>query len=196
MSAPATHPAQTLTGTKKIAVTALFCAVAIVLSFIALPIFPAASFLTYDPSSVAVLFAGLAFGPQVGLAVAVISWLPHVFTATGPIGALMAILNAAAFVLPAALVYGRKRDRAGSLIGMVVGALLACAVSVLANLALTPLYMGVPLDQVVAMVAPILIPFNLLKGVINVVLGQVLLAPLMGAVEPKRAAAPRAASSK
>ena len=49
--------------TKKIALAALFTAASLILSFIQIPIFPAAPWLMYDPSGIVCLIAALAFGP-------------------------------------------------------------------------------------------------------------------------------------
>lgn len=164
--------------TKRIAIAALFTAASLVLSFIQIPIFPAAPFLMYDPSGIVCLIAALAFGPQLGAAVSIISWLPRLFL--DPFGVPMGILNTLALILPAAIIYQRSgRTRVGSITGMLAGAVLAVVVSCAMNLVITPLYSGMTVAQVAAMIVPILLPFNALKMVIHVVAGQVLLAPCM-----------------
>lgn len=163
--------------TKKIALAALFTAASLVLSFVQIPIFPAAPWLMYDPSGILCLIAALAFGPKLGAAVAIISWVPRVFL--DPFGAPMGMLSTCAFIIPAALIYARGRTRTSSLAGMVAGAVLSIVVACVANLFVTPLYAGVTMQDVVYMIVPILLPFNTLKMVINVVAGQVLLAPCM-----------------
>lgn len=95
---------------KKIALTALFTAASLILSFVQIPIFPAAPWLMYDPSGIACLIAALAFGPKLGAAVAIISWLPRVFL--DPFGAPMGMLSTCAFVIPAAVVYAKADIRA------------------------------------------------------------------------------------
>ena len=83
---------------KRIALTALFTAASLMASFIQIPIFPAAPWLMYDPSGIICLIAGMAFGPKLGCAVAVISWLPRILL--DPIGAPMGILSTCALVIP------------------------------------------------------------------------------------------------
>ena len=98
------------TNTKTIALTALFTAASLALSFIQIPIFPAAPWLMYDPSGIVCLIAALAFGPKVGAAAAVISWIPRIFL--DPFGAPMGIISTCSLVVPAALIYraaGRTR---------------------------------------------------------------------------------------
>lgn len=163
--------------TKKLALAALFTAASLILSFIQIPIFPAAPWLMYDPSGIVCLIAALAFGPKLGAAVAIISWLPRVFL--DPFGAPMGMVSTCALIIPAALIYARSRTRAASIAGMIAGAVLSVAVTCALNLVVTPLYTAVTMMDVVAMILPILLPFNALKMAINVVAGQVLLAPCM-----------------
>lgn len=171
--------------TKNIALAALFTAASLLLSFIQIPIFPAAPWLMYDPSGIVCLIAALAFGPKLGAAVAIISWLPRVFL--DPFGAPMGMASTCAFVIPAALIYIRgHRSRAASVTGTVTGAVVSVAVACVLNLFVTPLYTAVSMMDVVAMIVPILIPFNVLKMVINTVAGQVLLAPCMNALKVER----------
>lgn len=166
--------------TRKIAIAALFCALSLILSFIQIPIFPAAPWLMYDPSGIACLIAALAFGPKLGAAVALISWLPRVFL--DPFGTPMGMASTCSFIIPAALIYMRGRTRGASIAGMVVGAVVSIAVSCALNLLVTPLYTAVSVMDVVGMIMPILIPFNALKMAINVVAGQALMAPMLNAL--------------
>ena len=135
----------------------------------------------YDPSGIVCLIAALAFGPKLGAAVAIISWLPRV--PLDPFGAPMGMVSTCALIIPAALVYARSRTRAASIAGMVAGAVLSVAVACALNLVVTPLYTAVTMMDVVAMILPILLPFNALKMAINVVAGQILLAPCMNVLK-------------
>lgn len=58
-------------------------------------------------------------------------------------------------------------------LGAVVSVALVCAM----NLVVTPLYTAITVQEVAAMILPILLPFNVLKMAINIAAGQVLLAP-------------------
>jgi riboflavin transporter FmnP len=50
---------------------------------------------------------------------------------------------------------------------MVVGGICSLIVCILANLVVTPLYTAVSVADVAAMIIPILIPFNLIKVVLE-----------------------------
>lgn len=171
------------TNTKTIALTALFTAASLALSFIQIPIFPAAPWLMYDPSGIVCLIAALIFGPKIGAAAAIISWIPRVFL--DPFGAPMGILSTCALVVPAALIYrAGGRTRKASLIGMLAGAALSIAVSCAMNLVVTPLYTPISIEAVAGMIIPILLPFNTMKMVINVAAGSALLGPCLNVAGP------------
>lgn len=162
--------------TKHIAIYALFVALAMVTSFIELPIFPAAPWLKYDPSGIVCLIAGFAFGPMAAAIVSVLGFVPHIFA--DPYGSLMAIGVALALSVPAAFIYRRWRTRKGATIGIVVGAVAALVIAILGNLVITPLYAHMTVAQVAVMIVPILLPFNLLKFAIHGVVTFLIYKPI------------------
>ena len=169
--------------TKRIAVTALFCAVAAICTlFIQFPILPGVTFLKYDPSAIIALIAGFAFGPATGAVVSTISYLPHVATETGLYGMIMAIIATLSLVLPASLVYQRDTSFKGALVGMGVGAVCCLIATIGANLVVTPIYMGVPVEAVIDMIVPTLLPFNILKIAINCVACALVYKPVSKAL--------------
>ena len=181
-----TH-ATTATGgwsTKRIATTALFCAVtAIATLFLEFPILPGVTFLKYDPSAIVALVAGFAFGPGTGALVSVLPYLVHLATQSGIYGAFMAIVATLTLVLPAALVYQRMTSFKGAIIGMCVGAVVCLTCCILANIVVTPLYMGAPTETVIGMIVPVLIPFNVIKIAINCVVTALVYKPLSKALQ-------------
>ena len=161
---------------KRIAIYALFVAVAIALTFVEVPIFPAAPYLKYDPSIVICIIAGFTFGPSAAAIVSVLSFVPHLFT--NPFGAIIAILVALLMSVPAAAVYRRKRTIGSAVLGLVLGTVLATAGAVVGNLIITPLYNpAITVSAVVGLIVPVLLPFNILKAVINSVISLALLRP-------------------
>lgn len=152
-------------GTQRIAMYALFVALAMAVSFIEIPLMPAAPWLKYDPSGIVCILAGFAFGPSGAVIVSVLGFVPHLFV--NPLGAVMAILVALGYSLPVAFIYRRRSTRTGALTGILLGAAVALAAAIVGNLFITPLYAHMSMQQVASMIVPILLPFNLLKFAIN-----------------------------
>ncbi len=170
--------------TKRIAVTALFCAVAAICTlFIEFPILPGVTFLKYDPSAIAALVAGFAFGPATGAVVSVLPYLVHLATESGIYGTFMAIVATLTLVLPASLVYQRNTTMRGAITGLVVGGVICLVCCILANIVVTPIYMGAPREAVIAMIVPTLLPFNVLKIVLNCVITILVYKPISKALE-------------
>ena len=164
--------------TRRIAMYALFVALAMATSFISFPILPnpAFSFLKYDPSGIVCLIAGFAYGPAAAAIVSVLGFVPHVFM--DPWGTLMAVLVALTLSVPAALIYRHVHTRKGAVIGLVVGALLALVAAIAGNLVITPIYLGCPVSEVAAIIVPALLPFNLIKFVIHGVVTFLVYKPI------------------
>ena len=161
--------------THKLALAALMCAASLLLSFIQIPIFPAAPWLMYDPSGIICLFAGLMLGPQTGVLVAVLSWLPRIFF--DPFGTPMGIISTCTFLLPATMMYQKTHQRASFTRGLLLGSILSIVAACALNLVVTPFYAHIPLEEVAAMIVPILLPFNFLKMLVNFLLAQLVFTP-------------------
>ncbi len=169
--------------TKRIAITALLCAVsAICTLFLEFPIIPGVTFLKYDPSAIIALIAGFAFGPATGAVVSTVSYLPHIATQSGIYGMVMAIIATLSLVLPASLVYKRNTTFRGALVGMGVGAVVCLVCCIAANVVITPIYMGAPAQVVIDMIVPTLLPFNLAKIAINCVVCALVYKPVTKAL--------------
>ena len=156
--------------TRRIATTALLCALAFVLTFVEIPIFPPAPWLMYDPSGIVALVAALVYGPATGTVVAVLPWVLKTLFSFNVWGHLMAILAGVALCVPAALVARR------------VGGMVSLAACVAGNIVVTPLYTAVSTADVIAMIVPILLPFNLLKIVLNCVVTALVQGPVSALV--------------
>ena len=101
-------------------------------------------------------------------------------------GALMNILVVTCFVLPAALIYKKKRTYKFAIIGLVFSIIAGVIGSIIGNLLLTPSWLGVPFDAVVALIIPVLIPFNLLKGLLNSVITLIVYKSISNIITPKK----------
>ena len=155
--------------TQRIATTALLCALAFVLTFVEVSIFPPAPWLQYDPSAIVAFVAALIYGPSTGALVVVLPWVLKTLFSFNPWGHLMAILAGVTLIVPAALVARRVGGARGLAAGMAVGAVVSLAACIAGNIVVTPLYMAVSTADVIAMIVRILLPFNVLKIVITCV---------------------------
>lgn len=162
------------------------CAISVLLSFVEFPLLPGVAWLSYDASIMPAAVCGFAYGPAAGLACGIISVVAHGILFADFTGALMNLLVVIGFILPSALVYKKIHTLKGAIIGLVLGIVFAVIMAVLGNLVVTPAWLGVPLDAVVAMIVPILIPFNLLKGLLNAILTLIVYKAISNLITPKK----------
>lgn len=172
--------------TKQLVTMALMCAIGVLLSFIEFPLLPGAAWLKFDASNMPAMVAGFAYGPGAGVAVGILTAVIHGLLMADFTGALMNVLTVTCFVLPAAIIYRRKRTYPAAIVGLVLSVIAATLAAIVGNLIVTPTWLGVPFDAVVAMVLPILTPFNLLKGLINAVLTLVIYKSISNLITPKK----------
>lgn len=119
---------------RAMAVTAVLGAAASALMFVGLhvPLMP--SFLQLDFSELPALIASFSLGPLSGVSVCLIKNLVHLFaTSTGGVGELSNFLLGAAFVLPAGLIYKKRKNRAGALAGALIGSAAMALLSLPSN---------------------------------------------------------------
>lgn len=172
--------------TRQLVTMALMCAIGVLLSFVEFPLLPGVTWLKYDASAMPAMVCGFAFGPAAGLAVGYVGAIIHGILMADFSGAIMNILVVTGFILPAALVYRRSRTFKSGVIGLVLSAVAATVMAILGNLVITPMWLGVPLDAVVAMILPILTPFNLEKAGINAVLTLIVYKSISNLITPKK----------
>lgn len=172
--------------TRTLVTMALLCAIGVLLSFVEVPLLPAAPWLKYDASAVPALISGFAFGPAAGAAVGIVGAAIHGILFADFSGAVMNMLVVTAFVVPSSVIWRRSGSWGGRVAALVAGAVSMVAFAILGNLAITPAWLGVPLDAVVALILPVLLPFNAIKAALNAVLAAAVFRaarPLLGAVE-------------
>lgn len=173
-------------GTQQLVTMALMCAVGAIFSFVQIPLIPAAPFLTYDPSLVPAMVSGFAYGAGPGIAVGALAAVIHGLVTGEWVGTLMNIVATVCYVLPAALIYGRGRTYPRAIVGLVVSVVAATAAAVVANLTIgVAFWYGSP-DVIVPLVVPALIPFNLVKTVLNSVLTLGVYKAVSNLITPKK----------
>ena len=159
----------------------VFCA----LAYVACVLFHfRASFLTFDLKDAVMTVGAMLFGPLYGLAMTLIVALLEMLTVstTGLYGFIMNVLASASFVCVASLIYTHWRTMKGALAGTVCAIFSMTAVMMLANLIITPFYMGVTAEAVAGMIPTLLLPFNLTKAVFNASLVFILYKPISTAL--------------
>ena len=167
---------------KKLTILAMFTA----LGYICLFVFRfKVSFLTLEFKDVFITMAGFVYGPLAALAVALVETLVEMVTLsdTGFWGALMNFCGSAAFAGTAALVYKYNKSFKGAIVGLTAAVFSMTAVMLLMNLFITPLYTGASLKDVVGMIPTLLLPFNLVKSVLNAGLCFMLYKPISTALK-------------
>jgi len=103
-------------------------------------------------------------------------------SSAGFIGWIMNLLASCAFACTAAIIYKKKHTLTGAIIGLTAGTLCMTAIMLLWNYLITPIYMGYPREAVAAMLIPIFLPFNLIKGAINAGITMLLYKPIVTAL--------------
>jgi riboflavin transporter FmnP len=163
---------------------ALLTAIAVVFSFIpGFPIIPLVSFIRYEFSDLPILVAVFAFGTLPGVAVAAASvFISYMVGAEGggPWGALMHFIAIGAYALTAGIVYRFDKTRRGAIIGMLAGTAVMTLMMIPANLLITPIYTGAPVDLIKSYLLPGIIPVNAVKGLITALLTFVLYKRVSG----------------
>ena len=175
------------TGVRTIVQAGMLGAIAVVLMLFEIPLPFAPSFYEIDFSEVPVMIGTFAIGPVAGAAIGLVKILLNFIingTTTAGVGEVANFLIGCALVVPAGIIYRRKRTRTGAIIGMAVGTVFMTLIGCLLNAyVLLPVYataFQMPIDALVAMgtavngsidslftfVAFAVAPFNLLKGVL------------------------------
>lgn len=162
-------------------------AISVVLMMFEIPLWFAPSFYQIDLSEVPVMIGAFALGPLAGAVIELVKILLHFImkgSSTAGVGDLANFLIGCALIVPAGLVYKKIRSRKGALIGMILGIITMTVIGSLMNaFILLPAYakaFGMPIDALVGMGSALnpaidsitsfalfmVVPFNLLKGVV------------------------------
>lgn len=165
---------------KKMSVIAVLCAIAYLVSLV----FPfKVQFLTFDLKDAIIAISALMYGPVAGLISSVIvPFIEFITTSeTGVYGFIMNFLSSAAFSVTAGFIYKYRKSFSGAIISMCASVFAVTAVMLIANLFITPYYMHVPREMVVELIPALLLPFNLIKSVVNASLTLLIYKPITAA---------------
>ena len=161
---------------KRLTIIALFCAMAFIVSII-LPI--KVMFLTLDFKDTISTICGMFFGPLAGLFCAIgVPFIEFLYSDTGVYGLIMNLLSSIAFVGVSTLIYKHKKTIWGAVIGLATAVCATVAVMLVANLFITPYYMGVTQDTVIGLIPKLIFPFNLVKSILNASMVMLIYKPV------------------
>lgn len=180
-----THTKQNSAKIKNIAVVSMFCALAyVVMITVRIPVM----FLTLDVKDAVIVLCSLLYGPVAGLSAAVVVPVLELITVgdTGVYGFIMNVLSSVTFALVSGLIYRYKRTLTGAIVGLASAVATVTAVMLLANLLITPYYMGASVADVAALIPKILLPFNLVKAVLNAAIVLLFYKPLSNVLKKSR----------
>lgn len=172
--------------TKQLVTMALMCAIGAIFMYVQIPILPSAPFLSYDPSLVPAMVCGFAYGPVSGLTVGVLAVVIHALTTGDWVGGLMNIVAAIFFILPAALTYKKLHSFRGAVTGLVLGIICATAASIVSNLTIGVWFWYPSMDFIMPLIAPAIIPFNLIKTALNSVLTLAVYKAISNLITPEK----------
>ena len=161
---------------KRLTIIALFCA----MSFIVSLIFPIkVMFLTLDFKDTISTICGMFFGPISGLFCAVVvPFIEFLYSDTGVYGLIMNLLSSITFVGVSTIIYKYKKTIWGAVAGLLTAACATVAVMLVANLFITPYYMGVTQGAVIELIPKLIFPFNLVKTILNASIAMLVYKPI------------------
>lgn len=135
--------------------------------FIHIPIFPAISFIKYDPADIPILIGTLLFGPASGILItAAVSIIQGLLVEGGVFDAIMHVLATGTLVILSGTIYKQSKTSRSAIAGLLAGTFGMAAIMIAANLIITPLYLGISRSLIFPLL-PYIILFNLLKAGVN-----------------------------
>ena len=171
---------------------AMLTAVAYVVMYLSKMLPSVNGFLDFDFKDVVICIGGFIYGPVPAAIISIVVALIEAVTIshTGPIGLLMNIIATCSFCCTATFVYKKHHTMRGAVLGLTLGTMVLVAVMLLWNYLITPIYQGVPRDVVAAMLPTVFLPFNLVKGGMNMAATLLLYKPIVTALRKAGLVAP------
>lgn len=177
---------------------AMLSSVATILMLLEFPLpFVAPPFYELDFSEVPVLIGAFALGPLAGVAVEGVKIILNLVingTITAGVGELANFVMGVAFVLPASIIYKRRKTKSNAALGLVTGGAIMVIISCFINgYIMIPLYSNfMPLDAIIKQASAIwpvidnvfdfvilcVAPFNLIKVILVSVITLIIYKPI------------------
>ncbi len=172
------------TNVKNLTSMAMLTAMAYVVMLLSKALPQVSGFLQMDLKDTVICIGGFVFGPLAAAIISIVVAVVEMFTYsdTGIIGCIMNVLSTVSFCCTASFVYKKIHTRKGAIIGLACGVIVLTVVMVLWNYLITPIYMKIPRDVVVSMLPTVFLPFNLVKGGLNMAVILLLYKPVVTAL--------------
>lgn len=205
------------TKTRKMTVTAVMSAMALVIYLLDFPVPLMPSFIKLDLSNIVSLITGFSLGPAAGAAVCLIKNLVH-FVVKGAgttmgVGDIFDFITSLTFCVTASLIYKKNRTFKGAVIGCIAGVLTFTVISLPLNYYVTyPIYaeafggmeavlgaykaINPNVDSLFGALCLFNVPFTLVKGIACALVTMVLYKPLSPIIKGKKSAKSKAALSR
>lgn len=170
--------------TKKLATLAMLTALAFVVMWLSKFIPSVNGFLDFDFKDVVLCIGGFIYGPISALIMTIIVCVLEMVTVshTDIIGCIMNIVATASFVCTACAIYKSHHTMKGAVLGLAAAVVVLVVVMLAWNYFLTPIYQGQPREVIADMLLPIFLPFNAVKGGLNMTATLLLYKPVVGAL--------------
>lgn len=170
--------------TKKLATLAMLTALAYVVMYLSKLMPSVNGFLDFDFKDVVLCIGGFVYGPIAALMMIVIVCVLEMVTVshTDIIGCIMNIVATASFVCTACAIYKRKHTMKGAIVGLASAVVVLVVVMLAWNYFLTPIYQKIPREAVAAMLPTVFLPFNAVKGGLNMTATLLIYKPVVDAL--------------
>ncbi len=169
---------------KKLATLAMLIALAFVVMYLSKFIPSVNGFLDFDFKDVVLCIGGFIYGPIAALMMTVVVCFLEMITVshTDIIGCIMNIVATASFVCTACAIYKRNRTMKGAIIGLASAVVVLVVVMLAWNYFLTPIYQRIPREAIVDMLPTVFLPFNAVKGGLNMTVTLLVYKPVVDAL--------------
>ena len=170
--------------TRKLATLGMLTALAFVVMCLSKFIPSVNGFLDFDFKDVVLCIGGFIYGPIAALMMTVVVCFLEMITVshTDIIGCVMNIVATASFVCTACAIYKHKRTMKGAVLGLLAGVVMLIIVMLAWNYIITPGYQKIPREAIVDMLPTVFLPFNAVKGGLNMTVTLLVYKPVVDAL--------------
>lgn len=145
------------TKTQKLTLTGIFAAIAAILMYVEIPLFFVPDFYKLDFSEIPVLIASFMMGPVAGVATEFLKIIIKLIikpTSTAFVGEFANFMMGCSFIIPASIIYWKKKTRKHAVAGMAVGTAVMTFVGCFMNAfillpAYAYIYGGIPVSVLI-----------------------------------------------